>query len=114
MAHQADVLTLTYDLLKYATPQIGKYPRNHKFTLGDRTQHLLLDLLEQLVAAYYAPRAEKRALLIQGNLMLEKLRYLFRLAKDLQCMQVKTYGIVSEQIQAVGAQIGGWMKSLKS
>ena len=45
MAEKETVLTLTYDLLLYATPQVGKYPRSHKFTLGDRIQSGMLSLM---------------------------------------------------------------------
>lgn len=113
MAEKETVLTLTYDLLLYATPHIGKYPRSHKFTVGERTQGLLLELLEVLVEAYYSPASGKRALLIRSNLLLEKLRYLFRLAKDLHCILLKTYELLSERVQAIGQQVGGWLKSLK-
>ncbi len=47
MAENENVLTLAYDLVKYATPQIGKYPKQHKFVLWDRIQGLLLELLEK-------------------------------------------------------------------
>ena len=78
-------MDLTYDLLLYLVPQLAKYPRTHKFLLADRIQNHVTDLLEILIEAYYSPREAKRPLLLRANLMLEKIRYLVRLSKDLQC-----------------------------
>jgi hypothetical protein len=36
------------------------------------------------------------------------------LAKDLQCLQVKSYGFAAIQIDEIGMLVGGWLKSGKS
>ena len=57
MANQEDVITLTYDLQLYLIPQVGKFPKEHKFMLGDRIYSLLMTLLEDVIEAYYSGRA---------------------------------------------------------
>ena len=42
-----------HELLLWMIPQIDKFPRNHRFTLGDRIETGLLDVLEALVSAAY-------------------------------------------------------------
>ena len=114
MANQEDVLTLTYDLQLYLIPQVGKFPREHKFMLGDRIYGLLMTLQEDVIEAYYSGKAQKRGILKRVNLHLEKLRFQMRLCKDLRCLSIRKYEHVSTLIDQLGRVIGGWIKSLSS
>ena len=44
-----------HDLLLWLIPQLDKLPRSRRFTLGDRLERILLDVLEKLVEAAYSP-----------------------------------------------------------
>jgi four helix bundle protein len=112
--HQVDsviVITKTYDLILYLIPQLAKLPRDQKFLLGDRIERILLDILDLLIEAQYSK--EKLNRLIQTNLTLEKLRFMIRLAKDLNYLPIKKYGYTVEQIDEIGRMIGGWIKHQK-
>jgi hypothetical protein len=50
-------------------------------------------------------------LLGQANLTLEVLRFQMRLAKDLQCLKVKSYGHAAKAIDEIGRLVGAWLKS---
>ena len=114
MAEKENVITHTYDLLLYIIPQLGKYPKQHKFSLADRIQNMLMDILEELVEAYYSKNSEsKRTRLIQVNLKLEKLRYLIRLSKDLHCINLRRYELIQDRINNIGRQVGAWSKNLR-
>jgi hypothetical protein len=54
----------------------GRFPRSHRFVLGERIERNLYDLLETLVKPRY--RRERQALLGQANLTLEVLRFQMR------------------------------------
>jgi hypothetical protein len=56
--------------------------RNHRFVLGERIERNLHDLLEIL-------------------------RLQMRLAKDLQCLKVESYGFAARAID----EVGGWLRS---
>jgi hypothetical protein len=45
------------------------------------------------------------------NLLLEILRFQMRLAKDLQCLKVESYGFAAKAIDEIGKLVGGWLKS---
>ena len=77
------IISKAYDLLKHSIPLLNKFPRDFKFTLGDRIQHMQTDLLELLIEAYYQPPAHKRDTLDRVNILLEKLRHFYRLGYDL-------------------------------
>jgi hypothetical protein len=53
MAESDNILTKLHDLLLYVVPVLAKFPRDHKFTLGDRILLRLLDVQECCVMAYY-------------------------------------------------------------
>ena len=67
-----------HDLLKDLLPRVEKFPRAHKFTLGDRIAAAGLDILTLLVEAAYV--RDKAGLLNRANIRLETLRHLLRLS----------------------------------
>src|SRR5262245_44032130 len=90
------VITKTYELILWSCHHTGKFPRNHRFLLGERIERNLYDLLETLIRAKYSkPRQES---LETANLMLEILRFPMRLAKDLQCPRSRATALRPRQL----------------
>ena len=77
--------------------------------LGERIERNLYEFLETLIRAKYS--RQRLPLLEQANLMLEILRFQIRLAKDLQCLKVESYGFAAKAIDEIGKLVGGWLKS---
>ena len=75
------IITKTYDLILWSCNHTGRFPRQHRFVLGERLERTLYDLLETLIRAKYS--RERTPLLNEANLKLEILRFQIRLAKDL-------------------------------
>ena len=50
------VITKTYDLILWSCSHTSKFPRNHRFVLGERIERNLYGLLETLIAARYTKR----------------------------------------------------------
>ncbi|HKI31192.1 MAG TPA: diversity-generating retroelement protein Avd [Gemmataceae bacterium] len=103
------VIARAYDLVLWSCHHTGRFPRSHRFVLGERIERNLYDLLETLIRARYT--RERQALLGQANLTLEVLRFQMRLAKDLQCLKVNSYGFAAKAIDEIGRLVGGWLKS---
>ncbi len=81
-----------HELIHWLTPQLDKLPRVRRFTLGERLEQALLDVLELLLEAAYT-RA-KQAALQRVNLRLELARHLWRLAHEhVGCGEVRTASI---------------------
>lgn len=98
-----------YQFLLWLIPVLEQFPRSQKFQLADRMQGGALDVLDALVEAAYS--RDKVALLRKANLGLEKLRICVRLAKDLRHLDFKKYEQAARQIDTVGRQTGGWLRS---
>lgn len=69
-----------HELLLWLVPQLDKFPRLRRFTLGERLEAALLEVLELLVEAAYTRC--KEASLKCANLRLEVVRYLWRLGHE--------------------------------
>ncbi len=99
-----------HELLRWIIPHLDKFPRNHRFTLGERIESGLLDVLEALVAAAYSK--DKRQDLNFANRRINVVRHLWRLAFELKIIALKAYQFGSERMVELGNQIGGWRKQL--
>src|SRR3974390_2480705 len=63
------VITKTYDLILWSCNHTSKFPRNHRFVLGERIERNLYNLLETLITAKYTKNRQR--LLEEANLSLE-------------------------------------------
>jgi 23S rRNA-intervening sequence protein len=97
-----------YRFLVWLVPTIEKFPRSHKFTLGDRIETIALDVLEALIEATYT--RERTQHLRRANLGIEKLRFLLRLAADLRLLDRHRYEHAARALDDTGRLVGGWMK----
>ena len=107
------ILQKVYALLKDTVPVLNKFPRSQKFTLADRIQNQLSDLLELYIEAYYYTAPDKKPLLIKANISLEKLRHYFRLCYDLGLYGSNKYEEFALKLNEIGKMTGGWIKSLE-
>jgi hypothetical protein len=52
-AEELTVIVKTYDLILWSCNHTSRFPRQHRFVLGERIEHSLYDLLEILIQAKY-------------------------------------------------------------
>ncbi len=105
------VITKTYDIIIWALPQLIKFPRSFRFTLGEKIEYLFYNILEHLIDAQYSK--EKIPILLKVNLQLEKLRYYIRICKDMRFISINQYEYLSREINEVGKLVGGWIRQQK-
>ncbi len=97
-----------HELLLWLIPQLDKFPRNRRFTLGERLETCLLRVLENLVAAAYS--RDKTGDLRQANRQLQVVRHLWRLCHELQVISIKHYAHGAGLLDQLGSQIGAWLQ----
>ena len=97
------VITKTYELILWSCNHTSRFPRNHRFVLGERIERNLYGLLETVIRAKYTKNRQR--LLENANLALEVLRFQMRLAK------INSYSFASKAIDEIGRLIGGWLRS---
>lgn len=109
----APIVQKTYDVYRTLYPVVGKMPKQHKYTLGERLQQTLLVLLECVIAASYATREKKLVFLQQAAVKLDVLRVFLRLAEEVRALPTKNHLQLIEQLDEVGRMLGGWLRSLR-
>ncbi len=78
-----------HELLLWTVPQLDGFPRVRRFTLGERLESTLIEVLECLVEAAYT-RA-RQGPLKKANLRLEVARHLWRLSHELEVVSSRRY-----------------------
>ena len=102
----------TYDLLKWLMPAVSRFPKDKRYTLGQRIENKLLDILELLLDANYSQ--DKLEILKKANLELEYFRYLIRLSYDLEFLDLRRYEFTAQAVNEIGRLIGGWIKQQRA
>ncbi|MDX1979881.1 MAG: diversity-generating retroelement protein Avd [Bryobacteraceae bacterium] len=102
------VVLKAYDFTVWLVKKVEHFPRSQRFGLGERLNSAAIDLLLRLVDAAYAK--EKAGILLEVNAMLNRIRFLLRLAKDLNLFTLDSYGHAAEILEEIGRMAGGWRK----
>lgn len=98
-----------HELLLWLVPQLDKLPRARRFTLGERIEAGLIEVLELVVEAAYS--RNKEVPLRRANLQLEVVRHLWRLGFELKDVATREYEHGAKLMDDLGRQIGGWLRS---
>ncbi len=107
---ESPIFSRTYDLILWLLPEANKFPRAHRFGLGERVIREVLDFQETLIQAGLSKR-ERTRLLDQADVELTILRQNLRLCKDLELLKLNQYEHVSKMLVEIGRLLGGWKKS---
>jgi hypothetical protein len=109
MAEELKVIQKAYDLCVYLVPMVNRFPRDFKFTLGDRITNAAVDVLEDLIAARYT--RDRAEILRRTNLRIERLRHLLRLSGDFGILGGSSVEHSAKSLDEVGRLVGGWLKA---
>jgi len=109
------IFTKFYDLTIWLHRKVVKFPKNLRFTLGQKVENTAFKILGLIVTANSTFDKDHR-LKIQKEIgaELEVLRLLMRVSKDLKFMSIRSYRFGCEKVLEVGKILGGWMKSTKN
>jgi hypothetical protein len=106
---ELSIIQKTSDLIKYYVPIITRFPKDHKFTLGERLINRLYDLLEGLIEVKYAKnKLEKLKLL---NVKLDIIRHQTRFLLEFELINQKRYQYIIKLIDDIGTELGAWIKN---
>lgn len=106
-----EIFSRFYKFLKYMLDRIEKYPRESKFTIGDRIVNILLKIQEGIIEGIYTKN--RYAILKEINMNLEKLRIYMRLSFEKKYISPNQYQYIFEEINEIGKMNGGWIKQCR-
>ena len=103
----------THDLYKTFYGYRETVSKQDRYTLWQRCENLILDILKNILEASHLLKAEKLPVLEQTSLKLNLLRVFLRLCKEVKAIDNKKYVLLQEKIDEIGRMLGGWIKSTK-
>lgn len=89
----------------------SRFPKSCRFTVSSRIDMLMLDGIEKIIEARFG--VERTQVLESFNILLEKLRFFFRLAYSRKYISAGDYEYASSKVEEIGRMTGGWLKSVK-
>jgi len=103
----------SYDLYKTFHEYRKLVPKADRYTIFERGENAILDVLDNIMLASGQPGREKLATLNKASSRLNLLRVFIRLLKDTKVIDTKKYIDLENIIDEIGRMLGGWMKSIK-
>lgn len=103
------IFTKLYELYKTLSETLPSFPKTQRYTLGQRLENTVIDILELLFAIPFSPT--RSAILEHMSIKLDLLKVLLRLAKDTQSISTNKYIELQIILQEIGKMLGGWMRA---
>lgn len=88
-------------------------PKKSRYTMGDRIDARFIQVLELLYVASYQSSTDKIPTLQKTLSGIDTLKFLLQVAWELRVFDDKKYATLSEGLNEVGKQVGGWKKGLQ-
>lgn len=86
-------------------------PKSERFSIFERSENVLIDILEYVLEASYVSRDRKVLLLDRASVKLNIFRFFVRLMKESKTLDVKKYTLLQSIIDEIGRMLGGWIRS---
>ena len=103
------IYKLTYDILLRTLVAIKDFPREYKFTLGEKIKD---ELIELVVMIYRANSAINKKQHIESLLeRIQAIQLLLRLSHDMKVLSRRNYAALAQMTDGLGKQAQGWLKS---
>lgn len=109
----APIFIKSYDLYKLFYSFRTLVPKNDRYTIWQRCENLMLDVIEGVLYAGQLSKLDKLSTLEKTSMRLNLLRVCIRLMKDIKAIDNKKYVSLETIIDEIGRQLGGWIKSAK-
>ncbi|HOU43344.1 MAG TPA: diversity-generating retroelement protein Avd [Anaerolineaceae bacterium] len=108
--NESPLFTRTYDFLLWMIPHTIKFPRVHRFGLGERIQQLALNFQDTLVAAGKSHGSRRIEYLQKADIQLEQMRVWLRFSRDNNLLTINQYEHGARLVTEIGKLLGTWLK----
>ncbi|MEK7579982.1 MAG: four helix bundle protein [Patescibacteria group bacterium] len=101
------------ELYKIWQQILPHFPSNSRHTLGFRIDTLIIQIAESIFTASFMANYKKLALIEESSIKLDSVKFLLQLSWESKIINDKKYIFLSNHLEKVGRQIGGWLKQLR-
>ena len=106
---QLPIYKATYDFSIRILHVVTHFPREYKYTIGQKLQDQALDLIIHIYKVNSAK--DKVNLLIEMEEKIQVLYLLLRVSRDMKLMSIETFASIVEMVDAISVQAKGWQKA---
>ena len=107
--YELPVYKSSYDLLMEIFELVKHFPREYKYTVGEKLKDEALEMIMNIYRAN--TRQQKKDTLQNAREHLEVVRLLMRLTKDMKQININRFVDVNKKIEDISKQLTGWQKS---
>jgi len=100
-----------YEVYKLFDQFLIIFPKGKRYTLGQKIDQNLLEIIELIITAGYLPQEQKLPVLQKVSIKLDLVKILLRLANETKCMDNNKYQQIIPNILEIGKMLGGWIKA---
>jgi hypothetical protein len=88
-------------------------PKEHRFTLGQKTDRIFMELIESVVTASFLKPKEKIPYVKLAIRKSDVLKIFLNILWETKSLDNKKYISLSEKLHEIGTNLGGWLGSLQ-
>ncbi len=111
---EAPIYQKIVDLYKVLHLYRRSIPKQDRFTLWQKCENSVIDMLDCLLLAAQLPKRQKLLEMEKLSRQLNILRVFLRVAKEVKTIDNKKYVNLQMIIDEIGRMLGGWIKSVKN
>ena len=89
-----------------------RFPKQDRHLLGAKCEQYIINILELLWSCEYLNKTQKSNKLKLVDKKIDLLKPWIRLLAELEIIDQRKYLILEKQLQTIGKELGGWLKSL--
>jgi len=89
-----------------------KFPKQDRHLLGAKCEQCIMNILELLWTCEFLSKTQKSIKLKLVDKKIDLLKPWIRLLNELEIIDQRKYLILEKQLQTIGKELGGWLKSL--
>ncbi len=108
---QSPIFTKTFDFLLWLLQHTEKFPKSERFRMAKRLEETAFRFYDLLIEATRSSR-QKRRLLLQADVELEKLRLYLRLSQARKLTSLSQYHFAAQSLLEIGKLLGAWLKTV--
>jgi hypothetical protein len=105
------IFAKSYDFLLWLLNHTEKFPKNERFRLARRLEDAGFEFYELLIHATRSPK-RRQALLLEADLVLDRLRLYVRLSHARGLTTDRQYEYAANALVEIGKLLGGWLNRL--
>jgi len=107
------IFQTSYKLVLEIYKTTKNFSKEYKYTLGERLKNISHEMLELIIKTNNLQNREKLLGISKIDCKKEILRINLRIAFDLKLISRGKLGVLNQEIEEIGKQLGGWQKWIK-